>query len=119
LNLLNRYRPTFGVPALAGSPSYPARTDSLKAGLQTDLRGWEWRYLWSQCQSEADSVFCKPAKAIKSLSVSHDGAWLATGLESTGVSIWDVATGQEITRLPSGGFIVRVAFSPRERLLAY
>src|SRR5262249_50737887 len=57
LNLLNRYRPT--------------NTSEI------DFRGWEWRYLWSQCQSEADSVFCKTTNAIRSLSVSHDGAWLA------------------------------------------
>ena len=64
LNLLNRYRPT--------------------DKSEIDLRGWEWRYLWSQCQSDADSVFCKTTNAIMSLSVSHDGAWLATRTEQHG-----------------------------------
>src|SRR5439155_8051066 len=75
----------------------------------------------------ADSVFCKTTNAIMSLSVSHDGAWLALGLSGTGVSglssigvsIRDLATGEEIARLPASGHMVRVAFSPRERLLAY
>ena len=53
LNLLNRYRPT--------------------NNSEIDFRGWEWRYLWNQCQSDADSVFCKVTNAIMSLSVSHDG----------------------------------------------
>jgi len=98
LNLLNRYRP--------------------KGNSETDFRGWEWRYLWSQCQSEADSVFSKPPGPVRSLSVSHDGAWLAIGLSGTGASIWDLATREEIARLPASGE-VRVAFSPRELLLAY
>jgi WD40 repeat protein len=98
LNLLNRYRPT--------------------NQSQLDLRGWEWRYLWNQCQSGADSVI-KTTNAIMSLSVSHDGAWLALGLNNTGVSIRNLATSREITRLPASGHMVRVAFSPRELLLAY
>jgi WD40 repeat protein len=38
---------------------------------------------------------------------------------SGGVSVRDVATGQEIAFLPAGGLTVRAAFSPREPLLAY
>src|SRR5262249_35812603 len=40
--LLNRHRPEFVVPASAGSApnSSLARPNRLKAGLQTDLRGW-------------------------------------------------------------------------------
>jgi WD40 repeat protein/predicted Ser/Thr protein kinase len=99
LNLLNRHRP--------------------KGASNVDLRGWEWRYLWSQCQSDADSVFCQTADRITSLSASHDGAWLAIGLVNTGVSIRDRETQKEIEFLPASGQVVRVAFSPRERLLAY
>ena len=77
LNLLNRYRPT-------------NKSD------EVDLRGWEWRYLWNQCQSDAESVFCKTQMQVMSLSVSHDGAWLALGTGDTGVSIRDLATRQEI-----------------------
>jgi WD40 repeat protein/serine/threonine protein kinase len=99
LNLLDRYRP--------------------KNKSETDFRGWEWRYLWNQCQSDAEAIFCKTTNAIKTLSVSHDGAWLALGLSQTGVSVWDLAKRQEIARLPASGFYVRVAFSPREPLLAY
>jgi serine/threonine protein kinase/WD40 repeat protein len=98
LRLLNRHRPT--------DKSQP------------DLRGWEWRYLWGQCQSDADDVFCKTS-SIMSLAVSADGAWLATGLDSTGVSIWDRSTRREIERLPARGFFVHVAFSPTQPLLAY
>ncbi len=106
LNLLNRYRP-------ANESQSPGRNS------ETGFRGWEWRYLWKQCQSGADSIFCRTTNAIMSLAVSYDGAWVALGLSSTGVSIWDRATRKEIARCPANGHMVRVAFSPRERLLAY
>jgi serine/threonine protein kinase/Tol biopolymer transport system component len=127
LNLLNRHRPAEGVES--GSElsverrikANDKRTSSstLNAQPSTDLRGWEWRYLWSQCQSDAESVFCKTTNAVRSLSVSHDGAWLAVGEGNTGVSVWDRVTRREIARLPASGQMVRVAFSPQERLLAY
>lgn len=107
INLLNRYR-----------RDGKSKIRDPKSAIQ-DLRGWEWRYLWNQCQSDAKSVFCKSSTAIKSLSVSRDGAWLALGLSQTGVSIWDLAKRQEIAHLPASGFVIHVAFSPREPLLAY
>ena len=85
---------------------------------EIDLRGWEWRYLWNQCQSDAESVFCKTKSYVHALSLSYDGAWLAVGM-SGGVSVRDVATRREIAFLPAGGLTVRAAFSPREPLLAY
>jgi serine/threonine protein kinase len=84
-----------------------------------DLRGWEWRYLWSQCQSDAQSVFYRTSNNISALTTSHDGKWLAIGENSQGVSVWDLATRQKIAGLSAGGAVVRAAFSPRELLLAY
>ena len=37
---------------------------------QRDLRGWEWRYLWQHCQSEALFTLCQKSNAIFSLVVS-------------------------------------------------
>ncbi|MBI4328012.1 MAG: serine/threonine protein kinase, partial [Chloroflexi bacterium] len=54
LELLKRHRPLFVVPASAGPAKTSERPDRLKAGLQTDLRGFKWRYLWQQCQTEAE-----------------------------------------------------------------
>jgi hypothetical protein len=99
LKLVDRYRPT--------------------NRSETDLRGWEWRYLWNQCRSDAQSVFCESASFVTALSVSHDGAWVAVGMRDAGVSLRDRATGQEITNLVAGGHMIRAAFSPREPLLAY
>jgi WD40 repeat protein/serine/threonine protein kinase len=84
-----------------------------------DLRGWEWRYLWNQCQSDADSVFFKGGSWATAVSVSHDGALLAVGRLDTGVSVLDLETHRPIAHLPASGHMVRVVFSPREPLLAY
>jgi serine/threonine protein kinase/WD40 repeat protein len=99
LKLLNRYRPS--------------------SKSETDLRGWEWRYLWNQCRSEAESVLYKARNGVTALSVSHDGAWLAVGEQDHCVSVWDLAARGVITNLPTRGHAVRAAFSPRQPLLAY
>jgi WD40 repeat protein/serine/threonine protein kinase/class 3 adenylate cyclase len=97
--LLNRHRPKHG---------------------QHDLRGWEWRYLWQQCRSDAQALLCQRPSAIWSLAVSRDGKWLAVGEHiNGGASIWDLRTRQPITSWSAGQGDVRVAFSPKEDLLAF
>jgi len=98
-DLLNRHRPKPG---------------------ERDLRGWEWRYLWQQCQSDALFTLCEKTSSIWSLAVSDGGKWLAVGeREKGGLSVWDLVTRQEIARLAAGEGSVCVAFSPREPLLAF
>ena len=97
--LLNRQRPQSGQP---------------------DLRGWEWRYLWQQCRSDALFTLCQETNQIGSLAVSHDGKWMAVcDRENGGLSIWDLQTRRAAVRLPAGGDQVRAAFSPRDKLLAF
>ncbi|HEY1111832.1 MAG TPA: protein kinase, partial [Opitutaceae bacterium] len=89
-----------------------------KAG-QDDLRGWEWRYLWQFCQNDTQSLFPKKNHPYSTLSLSADGQWLAAGEETGGgISIWNLRTKEEI-RLSAGRGRVRVAFSPREPILAF
>jgi eukaryotic-like serine/threonine-protein kinase len=107
LELLNRYRPET-------DPKFP-----LSNSTRQDLRGWEWRYLWNQCQSDAESVFFKGETWATAVSVSHDGALLAVGRMASGVSVFDLATRQQIAHLPASGHMVRAVFSPKEPLLAY
>jgi WD40 repeat protein len=97
--LLNRHRPQVG---------------------ESDLRGWEWRYLWQQCRSDALLTVCQQSNSILSLALSPDGKWLAVGEASSGgLSVWDLVTRGEVARLTGGDSQVRVAFSPREPLLAF
>jgi WD40 repeat protein len=96
--LLNRHRPKPG---------------------ELDLRGWEWRYLWQFCQSDARSVVKEANEnSIRSVAASFDGKWVAAGsLVGGELSVFNLQTKEEI-RVPAGSGEVQVAFSPREPLLA-
>lgn len=96
-SLLDRYRPS---------------------GAETDLRGWEWRYLWQLTRSEAAGLLTRKPHAISSLSVSADQNWLAIGAADGGdLSVFNLRTRQEI-RLQAGAGAVRALFSPTEPVLA-
>jgi WD40 repeat protein/serine/threonine protein kinase len=97
--LLDRHRPRPGEP---------------------DLRGWEWRYLWQQCQSDAKAQVCDTRRPIVSLAVSHDAHWAAFGdWDGGSLSVWDLNAHKEILRPPAGEGPVWVAFSPVQPLLAF
>jgi eukaryotic-like serine/threonine-protein kinase len=85
---------------------------------QADLRGWEWRYLWQLCQTDAHSVLKEPdGNPIRSISLSSGGKWaaVASGGRAT---VFDLANRDEI-RVPAGvGFVRRLAFSPTAPMLA-
>jgi len=69
--LLNRYRPEAG---------------------EKDLRGWEWRYLWGRCQSDALFQLCRlpGSDGVVSLAIRSAGDWVALGGQGTaGVEVWD------------------------------
>ena len=90
-----------------------------------DLRGWEWRYLWRQCTSDALAKVWKCRWQIISLAVSPDGKYLAIGQNSdqtavTLLALTDRTNAHLVANLPaSRGTDVPVAFSPDGRYLAY
>ncbi len=87
---------------------------------QLDLRGWEWRYLWQHCQSDALGALDENRTAIGSLAVSSDGKWLAIGENGSGMlSVWDLQAHRQVVRFKAGLGDVRLAFAHRTPLLAY
>jgi WD40 repeat protein len=85
---------------------------------ESDLRGWEWRYLWQFCRNEAQSVLGQLPSSATSVTASSDGNWIAAGESMDGhVSLWNRDTAERI-QLPVGDNIVRVTFSPTAPLLA-
>jgi WD40 repeat protein len=85
---------------------------------EEDLRGWEWRYLWQQCRSDALAALAKrPARGF-SVSFSPDGTLLAAGYFDGRIELWDVSRRILLKVLNSGGPPAHVAFSPRTNLLA-
>ena len=120
--LLDRHRPEFGVPASAGPgpDSSPSSTNRLKAELQTDMRGWEWRYLWQLTRSSAlDTLTNRPTQG-SSVSFSPDGTRLAVGWQDGRVELWDVPGRRRVRALTDRAQSQRgrVDFSPVRNLLA-
>ncbi len=87
---------------------------------QTDLRGWEWRYLWSQTRSDALFTLCQETNEIHSLSVSSDGNLVAASVDGRGgLSLWSVPDRRELLRLAQNEQNVCAVISPSEPLLAF
>lgn len=87
---------------------------------EQDLRGWEWRYFWQFCQSDAAFTLSRRSNSIVSVSFSRDGALLAAGTWSGEVTVWDVAAHRLIFRnKASPDEPSRLAFAPDRDLLAF
>jgi WD40 repeat protein/serine/threonine protein kinase len=85
---------------------------------EVDLRGWEWRYLWQECQSDALGELYHYSPSAYSVAYAPNGKVLAVaGLIQHFVEIWDVPGRKRIATLQTNeGHLV--AFSPHGNLLA-
>jgi eukaryotic-like serine/threonine-protein kinase len=84
---------------------------------ETDLRGFEWRYLWKH--SRTNELFTLPDAAVWALALSPDGQTVA-GWSGSEIRLWNVATRHLISVLDSNapGWMFSLAFSPDGRTLA-
>jgi hypothetical protein len=68
------------------------------SSLVTDLRGWEWRYLWKQSRGTGSKILMTSTNAICALALSSDGRWLAVreysripaSSASDRITLWDL-----------------------------
>ena len=56
---------------------------------------------------------------VRTLSFSHDGAYLASGSEDTCIDVASVATGEQARSIPTGAPMNSVAWHPSKLLLAF
>jgi WD40 repeat protein len=87
---------------------------------EPDLRGWEWRYLLQECQSDALGELCRLTNSAYKVEYAPDGKTLAVaGYPNQGefVEIWDVPGRRRIATLQTNAGHL-VAFSSRGDLLA-
>lgn len=85
---------------------------------EPDLRGFEWRYLWHQSQSE--ELFSMPGHThtARVMAFSPDGGRIAVGGYLGQTRVLDLATRQPLAVLPNTNFIHALEFSPDGHLLA-
>ncbi len=105
--VLNNYRPARTSPPAVGQRS-PA----------TDLRGWEWRYLWGLCRSEEQFILTQQAGMFETLLLSPNGTCLALRQKNGNIDLWDWATRQKTGTLTNECWPLALAFLPGGNLLA-
>jgi WD40 repeat protein len=85
---------------------------------EEDLRGFEWRYLWRLCRSQALVTFHGHTGAILgAMAFSPEGERLATGAEDSTVRIWDVSTGRPLAVFSYPSRVLALAWSVEGRAL--
>ena len=85
---------------------------------ETDLRGFEWRYLWRQCQSE--ELFTLQSHDVAGLvAFSPDGRSLATGNPANRIELWDFQTRKiRASLVADSNRVESLCFSPDGHFLA-
>ncbi|HWN96234.1 MAG TPA: hypothetical protein VNT99_14455, partial [Methylomirabilota bacterium] len=87
---------------------------------ERDLRGWEWRYFWQFCQSDAAFTLCQRTGSISAVSFSSDGAMLAVGAYPYEATVWDLANRRMLDHGGKlGNFPAKLSFSPNGNTLAF
>lgn len=86
---------------------------------EKDRRGWEWRYLWKSCQSDAAFTLSQQSNYIDSVTFSSDGRFLALADESSDLEVWKLSSRTRLASRKTGIHKQRIAFSPVSNDLAF
>jgi WD40 repeat protein len=96
---------------------------------EEDLRGFEWRYLWRLCRSNAKVTLPEQTAGVMGVAISPNGKILASvnGVWAPGpkkpklgeLKLWDLTTHRELASLTGHvGGMRAVAFSPDGKIVA-
>jgi eukaryotic-like serine/threonine-protein kinase len=103
MSLLNKHRPA-------------GKVVSGKQRSETDLRGWEWRYLWQFCGGDEAFTLHKYAEPVRALAASRNGRILAVSAGDR-LDLWDLDARRTLSELALTT-TEAVVFSPVAELLA-
>ena len=106
LSLLNKHRPA------------DASLATRHSSLATDLRHWEWRYLWQLCQPDESVRLQTNSGAIRKVAISDDGKVMAAQTGADKIALWDLTTKQPMTPLAGRASIGAFALSATGHRLA-
>ncbi len=87
-----------------------------------DPRGFEWRYLWQQCQGDEEHTLRGHTNSLHCLAFSRDGKLLASGDGAGHIFFWSMRYRElDEARKPllsTGLGLLRISFSADEKALA-
>ncbi len=94
------------------------RPSTINSQLSTDLRGWEWRYLWKQCQGDQRFILGYHSNGVTAVGFLPDGKAAFSAGNDKVVRLWDLESRQQIGLLPHEYGVSGAACSPDGRWLA-
>ena len=86
---------------------------------QTDLRGWEWRYLWQRCRGDSLFTLHKQPDSVMMVAFADNGKAVIFRDVFGVVRLWDPITRQQLIDLAGFGQGRALAVSHDGTLLAY
>lgn len=90
----------------------------IPAAGETDLRGFEWYYLWNLCRGEQTATLSGHKWIVTCVACSPDGKLIASGGMGGQVKIWDAASQTCLKTLEvSTGAVWSLAFTPENHTL--
>jgi WD40 repeat protein/serine/threonine protein kinase len=85
---------------------------------ETDLRGFEWYYLWRKCEKSRPLLNIPHSDVLWCAAFSPDGTKVATGTDDRVLRIWNSTDGSLLKSLYGHDFIISgVTFSPSGKTL--
>ncbi len=84
----------------------------------TDLRHWEWRYLWQLCQPDESVRLQTNSGPIGAVAISQDGSVMAAQTGADKIALWNLTTKRLMTELPASPAVESLRLSPTGNLLA-
>ena len=82
----------------------------------TDLRGWEWRYLWRQTRSEEISTIGTHSNTVMAVAVSAEGKAASVSADRV-VKLWDLTSRRAEDSFLCPGRPLFLRFEPERRLI--